>query len=57
MNAPDLSKENRWGRPVLHNVACFPYDDQPLRAASERHMRNHMDLNVLEKAKRFPCGA
>ena len=28
----------------------------PLQKASERYMRNHMDLNVLEEAKRFPRG-
>ena len=28
----------------------------PLQKASERYMRNHMDLNVLEESKRFPRG-
>jgi choline-sulfatase len=42
--------------PALRNGAYFPWDHQPLRAASERYMRNHMDLNVLEEAKRFPRG-
>jgi choline-sulfatase len=32
------------------------WDHQPLRPASERYMRNHMDLNVLEEQKRFPRG-
>ncbi len=41
---------------ALRNGAYFPWDFQPLRAASERYMRNHMDLNVLEEAKRFPRG-
>ncbi len=41
---------------ALRNGAYFPWDYQPLRAASERYMRNHMDLNVLEEAKRFPRG-
>lgn len=41
---------------ALRNGAYFPWDHQPLRAASERYMRNHMDLNVLEEAKRFPRG-
>ena len=27
---------------------------RPLQKASERYMRNHMDLNVLEEQKRFP---
>jgi choline-sulfatase len=42
--------------PALRNGAHFPWDFQPLRAASERYMRNHMDLNVLEEQKRFPRG-
>jgi choline-sulfatase len=41
---------------ALRNGAYFPWDHQPLRAASERYMRNHMDLNVLEEQKRFPRG-
>ena len=31
-----------------------PWDHQPCRRASERFMRNHMDLNVLESRQRFP---
>jgi choline-sulfatase len=34
----------------------YPWDYQPLRRASEQYMRNHMDLNVLEAAKRVPRG-
>jgi len=34
----------------------YPWDFQPLQQASERYMRNHMDLNVLEESKRFPRG-
>jgi choline-sulfatase len=41
---------------ALRNGAYFPWDFQPLRMASERYMRNHMDLNVLEEAQRFPRG-
>ena len=41
---------------ALRNGAYFPWDFQPLRKASERYMRNHMDLNLLEEAKRFPRG-
>ena len=41
---------------ALRNGAYFPWDFQPLQRASERYMRNHMDLNVLEEAKRFPRG-
>ncbi len=33
-----------------------PWDFQPHRNASERYMRNHMDLNVLEENQRFPRG-
>ena len=42
--------------PALRNGAYFPWDFQPLQRASERYMRNHMDLNVLEEAQRFPRG-
>lgn len=41
---------------ALRNGAYFPWDYQPLQRASERFMRNHMDLNVLEDAQRFPRG-
>ncbi len=51
------SQARRWVvYEALRNGAHFPWDFQPLRAASERYMRNHMDLNVLEDAKRFPRG-
>ncbi|MBF9033435.1 choline-sulfatase [Rhodobacterales bacterium HKCCE2091] len=40
----------------LRNGAYFPWDYQPLRQASERYMRNHMDLNVVEENQRFPRG-
>jgi choline-sulfatase len=39
---------------ALRNGAYYPWDYQPLRLASERYMRNHMDLNVLEASKRYP---
>jgi choline-sulfatase len=39
---------------ALRNGAYYPWDYQPLARASERYMRNHMDLNVLEAAKRYP---
>ena len=39
---------------ALRNGAYFPWDFQPLQKASERYMRNHMDLNVLEDRQRFP---
>ncbi|MGQ0611497.1 MAG: choline-sulfatase [Paracoccaceae bacterium] len=51
------SQARRWVvYEALRNGAYFPWDFQPLRAASERYMRNHMDLNVLEDSKRFPRG-
>ena len=40
----------------LRNGAYYPWDYQPLQRASERYMRNHMDLNVLEEEKRYPRG-
>ncbi len=39
---------------ALRNGAYYPWDYQPLQKASERYMRNHMDLNILEEAQRFP---
>jgi choline-sulfatase len=42
--------------PALRNGAYYPWDFQPLRAASERYMRNHMNLDNLEDSKRFPRG-
>jgi len=41
---------------ALRNGTYFPWDYQPLQKASERYMRNHMDLNVLEERQRFPKG-
>lgn len=41
---------------ALRNGAYYPWDYQPLQKASERYMRNHMDLNVLEENQRFPRG-
>ncbi|SON58114.1 Choline-sulfatase [Hartmannibacter diazotrophicus] len=41
---------------ALRNGAYYPWDYQPLQKASERYMRNHMDLNVLEESQRFPRG-
>lgn len=51
------SQARRWiVYEALRNGAYFPWDHQPLMQASERYMRNHMDLNVLEDSKRFPRG-
>ena len=40
----------------LRNGHYYPWDYQPLQKASERYMRNHMDLNILEESQRFPRG-
>jgi len=51
------SQARRWVvYPALRNGAYYPWDFQPLQKASERYMRNHMDLNILEDSKRFPRG-
>ena len=51
------SQARRWiVYEALRNGAYYPWDYQPLMQASERYMRNHMDLNVLEENKRFPRG-
>jgi choline-sulfatase len=51
------SQARRWVvYEALRNGAYFPWDYQPLQKASERYMRNHMDLNILETSKRFPRG-
>ena len=41
---------------ALRNGAYYPWDFQPLQKASERYMRNHMDLNTLEENQRFTRG-
>jgi choline-sulfatase len=49
------SQARRWVvYEALRQGGYHPWDHQPLRPASERYMRNHMDLNVLENEKRFP---
>ncbi len=51
------SQARRWVvYAALRNGAYYPWDFQPLRAASERYMRNHMNLDTLEDSKRFPRG-
>ena len=51
------SQARRWVvYEALRNGHYYPWDFQPLQQASERYMRNHMDLNVLEESKRFPRG-
>jgi choline-sulfatase len=39
---------------ALRNGALFPWDHQPLQRASERYMRNHLNLDDLEASRRFP---
>ncbi|MEL6206242.1 MAG: choline-sulfatase, partial [Pseudomonadota bacterium] len=41
---------------ALRQGGYYPWDYQPLQRASERYMRNHMDLNVLEERQRYPRG-
>ena len=41
---------------ALRKGGYYPWDFQPLKRASERYMRNHMDLNDLEESQRFPRG-
>ncbi|MBB3540555.1 MULTISPECIES: choline-sulfatase [unclassified Rhizobium] len=51
------SQARRWVvYEALRNGAYYPWDYQPLQRASERYMRNHMDLNVLEESQRYPRG-
>ena len=49
------SQARRWVvYEALRNGDYFPWDYQPLQKASERYMRNHMDLNVVETNARYP---
>jgi choline-sulfatase len=41
---------------ALRNGSYFPWDYQPLQRASERYMRNHMNLDTIEESQRFPRG-
>jgi choline-sulfatase len=51
------SQAKRWVvYEALRQGGYYPWDHQPLRDASERFMRNHMDLNLLEERQRFPRG-
>lgn len=51
------SQARRWVvYEALREGGYFPWDYQPLQKASERYMRNHMDLNVVEENARFPRG-
>ena len=49
------SQARRWVvYEALRNGEYYPWDFQPLQKASERFMRNHMDLNDVEENQRFP---
>ncbi len=49
------SQARRWiVYEALRKGGYYPWDWQPIRNASERYMRNHMDLNVLEETQRAP---
>ncbi len=51
------SQARRWVvYEALRQGGYYPWDFQPLQQASERYMRNHMDLNTLEAHARFPRG-
>ena len=51
------SQARRWVvYEALRKGGYYPWDHQPLQRASERYMRNHMDLNMLEESQRFPRG-
>ncbi|QRM54625.1 choline-sulfatase [Sinorhizobium sp. BG8] len=51
------SQARRWVvYEALRNGSYYPWDHQPLQKASERYMRNHMNLDNLEESKRYPRG-
>ena len=51
------SQARRWVvYEALRNGAYYPWDFHPLQRASERYMRNHMDLNVLEENQQYSRG-
>ncbi|WP_170545633.1 choline-sulfatase [Ruegeria arenilitoris] len=51
------SQARRWVvYEALRQGGYYPWDYQPLQKASERYMRNHMDLNTVEESQRFPRG-
>ena len=51
------SQARRWVvYEALREGGYYPWDYQPLQKASERYMRNHMDLNNVEDEARYPRG-
>lgn len=50
------SQARRWlVYDALKQGKYHSWDFEPVQQSSERFMRNHMDLNVLEYNQRFPC--
>ena len=51
------SQAQRWlVYEALRKGAYYPWDYRPPQNASERYMRNRMNLDTLEGSKRFPRG-
>jgi choline-sulfatase len=60
-NMPELTarvigsqKRRRFHYAAQSQGTAQPWDHQPFQAASQRYMRNHMDLDTLEARARFP---
>ncbi|MCP5094411.1 MAG: choline-sulfatase, partial [Chloroflexi bacterium] len=47
-------KRRRFVQKALMNGRYTPWEFQPHQDASQMYMRNHLDLNVLERTSRFP---
>lgn len=47
-------RQRRLVQAALMSGRHTPWDFQPYQDASQRYMRNHLDLNVLERTARFP---
>ena len=56
----DAVRESQARRHVVYEALRAghyrPWDFQPVKDASERFMRNHMDLNIVEASQRWPRG-
>ncbi len=50
-------RRRRLAAQALMTGQYTPWDFQPQRAASRQYMRNHLDLNELERRSRFPAPA
>jgi choline-sulfatase len=48
-------RRRRLAAQALRAGQHMPWDFQPVRAASRQYMRNHLDLNELERRSRFPA--